>query len=60
MDLEKYIGFKLDEIIPIIEVQKLQYNIIEVWDNKRTKMGDEKRIINIKVNNIIEIYVAYF
>ena len=60
MEFEKYIGFKLDEIIPIIEARKLQYDIIEVWDTKRTKMGNDKRIINIKVNGIIEIYVAYF
>lgn len=60
MELEKYIGFKLDEIIPIVESHKLLYNIIEVWDNKKTKMGNDKRIINIKNNDIIEIYVAYF
>ena len=58
--LKEYIGFKLDDIMPLLLLHETKYKIIEVWDNKKTKMGNEKRIINIKNNEIVEIYIAYF
>jgi hypothetical protein len=60
MDIEKYIGFKLDEIIPLLQRDNLQYEIKEVWDTKNTKLGDDLRIINIEDKGKIVIYVAYF
>jgi hypothetical protein len=60
MDYKKFIGFKLQDIKPLLEENNVKYNIIEVWDNKRTQMGNEIRIINIKGYDIIDIYVSYF
>jgi hypothetical protein len=59
-NLKEYIGFKLDDIMPLLLLNETRYKIIEVWDNKKTKMGNDKRIINIKNNGIVEIYIAYF
>jgi hypothetical protein len=60
MDFKKYIGFKLHDVKPLLEENNIKYNIIEVWDNKKTQMGNDIRIINIKGYDIIDIYVAYF
>lgn len=60
MDLRKYIGFKFEELKPILDDNMITYNVIEVWDNKKTKMGDEVRVINIKEDNGIKILVSYF
>lgn len=60
MNYEKYIGFKLQDFEPLIKEDNIKYNIIEVWDNKKTQMGNDVRIINIKGSEIIDIYVSYF
>jgi hypothetical protein len=60
MDYKKFIGFKLQDLKPLLEENNVKYNIIEVWDNKRTQMGNEVRIINIKCHEAIDIYVSYF
>lgn len=60
MDFNKYIGFKLDDVKPMLELENLNYKVIEVWDTKNTKMGDDIRIINIKCGDTIDIYVSYF
>lgn len=60
MEYKKYIGFKLQDLRPLLEESNIKFNIIEVWDNKKTQMGEDVRIINIKGNDIIDIYVSYF
>lgn len=60
MNLDKFIGFELVEVKPFLDRENIKYNIIEVWDNKKTQMGNDVRIINVKEKEIIEIYVAYF
>ncbi|EYE89337.1 hypothetical protein Q428_03405 [Fervidicella metallireducens AeB] len=57
---EVYIGFKLNEVVSEIEKDNKRYEIIEIWDTKKTKIGDDLRIVNIKNDDIIKIYVAYF
>lgn len=57
---EVYIGFKLSEVISEIEKNNKRYEVIEIWDTKKTKIGDDLRIVNIKNDDIIKIYVAYF
>lgn len=61
MQLDKYIGFKFEDLKPILEEKSINYEIIEVFDLKNTKIGNDVRIINIKKeNDKIKIYVAYF
>lgn len=60
MELESYLGFKLSEIQPILDLNNFEYEIKEVWDTKRTKIGDDLRIINIVKSNKLVIYAAYF
>jgi hypothetical protein len=60
IDFKEYIGFLLEDLESILIKDEIKYKIIEVWDNKKTKMGNDKRIINIKNKEIIEIYIAYF
>ncbi|MCX7884794.1 MAG: hypothetical protein N2448_07185 [Caloramator sp.] len=61
MKFEEYIGYKLDEIKSEIENSKINYEIIEVFDTKKTKIGNDIRIINVKCDkDNLKIYVAYF
>lgn len=61
MNLDQYIGFKLENVKSQIERNNVNYKIIEVFDIKNTKLGNDIRVINIKhKNEIVEIYVAYF
>ncbi|QCX32268.1 hypothetical protein FDN13_00355 [Caloramator sp. E03] len=61
MNFNQYIGFKLENVKSQIESSNINYKIIEVFDTKNTKLGNDIRIINIKYKDeIVEIYVAYF
>lgn len=61
MDIERYIGFRVETIIPLLDEKHIEYNIEEVWDTKRTKIGEDLRIIKIEENNNqLTIYVSYF
>lgn len=60
MELKDYIGFNIEEVIPILIQKNISYKIIETWDTKGTKMGNDIRIVNIQEKDSIEIYVAYF
>lgn len=60
MELEKYIGFKFQEVKPILDSENISYEVREVYDTKGTKVGDDLRIIKIKKEENIIIYVAYF
>lgn len=60
INLENYIGFTLEEVESILKDIGLPFTIIEVWDRKKTKMGNDLRVINIKELQPIEIYVSYF
>lgn len=60
MVIKDYIGFNISDIMPLLTQENINYKIIETWDTKGTKMGDEVRIVNIKEKDIMEIYVAYF
>lgn len=60
MNPEKYIGFKMNEIKPLLDNSGIDFRIIEVFDTKNTKIGNDLRIINIVKKEIYEIYVAYF
>lgn len=59
MDIEKYIGFRLETVKKLIDESDMKYNIIEVWDTKKTKIGNDLRIIKVD-NNSLTIYVSYF
>lgn len=60
INLENYIGFTLEEVKSILRDKSLSFTVIEVWDRKKTKMGNDLRVINIKDLQPIEIYVSYF
>jgi hypothetical protein len=61
MELDDYIGFKFVDVKPFLDKNGYNYKIVEVFDTKNTKMGNELRIINIKYDNKeTQIYVAYF
>lgn len=60
MDIEKYIGFRFETIKPLLDESNLDYNLVEVWDTKKTKMGDDLRIIKVDNGNNLTIYVSYF
>lgn len=60
MNLMSFIGFKLDEVLPMLVSENIHYKIIETFDTKGTKMGNDIRIVNIKEREILELYVAYF
>ena len=50
MELLKYIGYKFETVKPILEENNIHYKVIETFDTKQTKMGNEVRIVNIKCN----------
>ena len=50
MELQKYIGYKLEDVKTILDESGIHYKVIETFDTKQTKMGDEIRIVNIKCN----------
>jgi hypothetical protein len=50
MELQKYIGYKFEDVKMILDENNIHYKIIETFDTKQTKMGDEVRIVNIKCN----------
>lgn len=61
MDIEKYIGFRFETLKEILDQNKMKYKIIEVWDTKKTKIGEDLRIVKIENNNNdLKIYVSYF
>lgn len=61
MKLNEYIGFKLEDIKSELDNSGTNYKIIKVFDTKKTKIGNDIRIINIKNDNDnVKIYVAYF
>ncbi len=61
MDMEKYIGFRAEFLSTLLNEKHMEYTIEEVWDTKKTKLGNELRIIKIEQNNNnLTIYVSYF
>ncbi|SKA87057.1 hypothetical protein SAMN05443428_107164 [Caloramator quimbayensis] len=61
MKFEEFIGFRLEDIKSELEKSGTNYKIIEVFDTKKTKIGNDIRIINVKNDNDnVKIYVAYF
>jgi hypothetical protein len=60
MELESYLGFKLSDIQPILDLNNFEYEVKEVWDTKKSKIGDDLRIIKIVKSNKLVIYVSYF
>jgi hypothetical protein len=60
MELKNYLGFKLSDIKPILDINNIEYEVKEVWDTKNTKIGNDLRIINFVNSNKLIIYVAYF
>ncbi len=60
MELNRYLGFKLDEVKSILENEKVDFEVIEAWDTKRTKLGDDVRVVKFSCDDKIKIYVSYF
>lgn len=60
MDLVNLIGYKFDEAKSLLNKYLDEYDVIEVFDTKNTKLGDDLRIINISLKDKARIYVAYF
>lgn len=61
MELNSYIGYPFDFVKQLLEKEGISYIVKEVWDVKKTKLGEDFRVINIKNSdgNII-IYASYF
>lgn len=61
MDIEKYIGFRVESLKALLDENQMEYSIVEVWDTKKTKVGNDLRIIKIeKSRNNLTIYASYF
>lgn len=61
MDIDKYIGFRVESLSTLLNEMNMDYSIVEVWDNKKTKLGNDLRIIKIEQNgNNLTIYASYF
>lgn len=61
MDIDKYIGFRVETLSTLLNEMNVDYNIVEVWDNKKTKLGNDFRIVKIEQNgNNLTIYASYF
>lgn len=61
MDFKKYIGYSFDKFKSILQNENVVYDLIELYDTKKTKLGDDLRIVNINEgNNKLIIYIAYF
>jgi hypothetical protein len=60
MDIEKYIGFRFETLKPLLDKSNIDYSLVEVWDTKKTKMGNDLRIIKVDNSNNLTIYVSYF
>lgn len=61
MEFEKYIGYRFEVIKTILDEKNIDYGIIEVFDTKMKKIGNDLRVINVKEENQrIIVYVSYF
>jgi hypothetical protein len=60
MDIEKYIGFRFETLKPLLDKSNIDYSLVEVWDTKKTKLGNDLRIIKVDNSNNLTIYVSYF
>jgi hypothetical protein len=60
INLEQFIGYSFDEVEEELVSRKLSFKVVEVWDRKRTKLGDDLRVIKIKTEPEIQIFVSYF
>lgn len=61
MELNSYIGYPFDYVKQLLDKDGISYSVMEVWDVKKTKLGDDFRVINIKNNDgSIIIYASYF
>lgn len=60
MNIEKYIGFRFETIKPLLDEGNKDYRLVEVWDTKKTKIGNDLRIIKVDNSINLTIYVSYF
>lgn len=58
--LGQFIGYPFNEVEAILLNNELSFKVIEVWDRKKTKLGNDLRVIKIETGPEIQIYVAYF
>lgn len=60
MNADGLVGLRVEDARLILDESGLSYEVIQVFDPKKTKIGDEERIINIRENGKITIYTAFF
>lgn len=60
MELLDYIGYSLNDVLPILKSSGIEYKLLEVKNTKDIRIGEDLRIINIKMEKEPLIYVAYF
>lgn len=61
MELNSYIGYPFDFVKQLLDKNDISYSVVEVWDVKRTKLGNDFRVINFKNDDEkIIIYASYF
>lgn len=60
MDIKGLIGWKMENALEWLEQNELNFRVIELFDTKGTKLGNERRVVNIRETELVELYVAYF
>lgn len=60
MDCQKFLGYNINDVIPILENAGINYDLIELLTPKKEKIGDDIRIVKIEEGQRLSIYVSYF
>ena len=60
MKYSDFFGFHLKDVEEVLKHKGIVYEIREAFDSKKTKLGEDVRVINITEGDKILIYVAYF
>lgn len=56
-----YIGYTLAEVQEILDRNNQKYTVVEVFDTKKSKIGNDCRIVKVATqDNEIILYVSYF
>jgi uncharacterized ubiquitin-like protein YukD len=60
MDYKSYLGYKVEYVCHLLDSHNIKYVIKETWDTRKTKMGNDQRIIKIIEENVVILYTAFF
>lgn len=60
MDYTGFIGYKVKDVCRYLDENNVEYKIREIWDTKKTKIGDDLRIVKIINGDIVVLISAFF